>query len=279
MVASRLSAEKIDPRRVVTAIVSRIPEHLRTCEVCLRSQGENRANEPLWERRDKFLFEPFTDGNGVPYIAARVTFNNVPIGWAELMIEAEGYRKMTMKVFVTPELRCRFDEENNRWQLLPVRIPWVIDPERSPYAVDQGQVGIVPPPQPSAIHVPGFLWKRVNGYFIIDDPLNKPWDRYVPSKIRGYNYGANDPWFSVDAQEVKNDQDVFLYFCGPNNEDPRQEPPSPTNECQNTLPQHASEPIGEIELAPLSPAEAFIDIEETDEALQFEEGDDGLCKD
>jgi len=44
---SRIRTEKIDVRRVVTEIVSQIPEQLRMCEVCLRSQGENRANEPL----------------------------------------------------------------------------------------------------------------------------------------------------------------------------------------------------------------------------------------
>jgi len=72
-----LWSERIGVRRVVSEIVSQIPEQLRMCEVCLRSQGENRANEPLWERRGEFLFEPFTDENVVPYSAAKVTLITV----------------------------------------------------------------------------------------------------------------------------------------------------------------------------------------------------------
>ncbi len=160
LVGGFLTSEKIEVRRVVTAIVSGIPEHLRTCEVCLRSQGENRANEPLWERRDKFLFEPFTDGNGGPYIAAKVTFNNVPIGWAELMIGAEGYRKMTMKVFVTPDIWCKY--ENGRWYLLPPT------EEALPLTELTGEPRpVVEPilPDEGVYHIRAALWKQSDGYF------------------------------------------------------------------------------------------------------------------
>jgi len=270
----------------VTEIVSQIPEQLRTCEVCLRSQGENRANEPLWERRGEFLFEPFTDENGVLYSAARVTFNNVPIGWAELMIKAEAYRKMTMKVFVTPDIWCKHDDEKNRWYLLPPReeLIRVTELTGEPRRVVE-QITRQIPRQDGVFHIDAALWKQCDDYFIIDminGRPKRPSDRYVPSKIRGYNYGVNGPHFSVDAQVFFEDPETHeKYYCGPNNEDPRQEPPrAPILECQNTLPAHQSEPIGVIELDPLSPAEAFIDLDETDEALEVEEGEnDNLCKD
>ncbi len=255
-------SNRIDVRRVVTAIVSRIPEHLRTCEVCLRSQGENRANEPLWERRDKFLFEPFTDGNGVPYIAARVTFNNVPIGWAELMIEAEGYRKMTMKVFVTPDIWCKHDDEKKRWYLLPPREELIRVTELTGElrrAVEQITRQI--PQQDGEFHIPGFLWKRVDGYFKLDPDGS----RYDPKTIAGYNYGANDPWFDVDEQKVEDPETgIFLGFCGPNNEDPVTLGYS--EGCHGALPSHESEPIGEIQLVPIIVAEV-------------KEGDHDLCED
>jgi len=218
----------------------------------------------------------------VPYSAARVTFNNVPIGWAEMMIKAQGYRKMTMKVFVTPDIWCKHDDEKNRWHLLPPTeelIP-VTEFKGEPRPVVQHITEEIPR-QNGVFHVPGMLWKRADGYFIIDmidGKPKRPSDRYVPAKIRGYNYGANGPHFSVDEQKVIDPETKdFLYFCGPNNEDSRDGSPSQT--CKDTLPAHESEPIGEIELDPLSPAEAFIDPEDTNEVLKPEEQENGLCND
>jgi len=158
--------ERIDVRRVVTEIVSQIPEQLEKCEVCLRSQGENRANDPLWERRGEFLFEPFTDENGVLYSAARVTFNNVPIGWAEMMIKAEGYRKMTMKVFVTPDIWCKHDDEKGRWYLLPPTeevIPLTVFTGEPRPVVEQITEEL--PRQDGAFRIDGALCKRAHSYF------------------------------------------------------------------------------------------------------------------
>jgi len=255
----------------VTEIVSHIPGQLETCEVSLRSQGENRANEPLWERRGEFVFEGFADEDGNEYNAARVTFNNVPIGWAEMMIKAEGYRKMTMKVFVTPDIWCKHDDEKKRWYLLPPReeLIRVTEFTGEPRRVVE-QITRQIPRQDGVFHIPGMLWKRADAYFKVDPDGS----RYDPKTIAGYNYGANDPWFDVDAQRVEvqdpeypddPDKKIFLGYCGPNNEDPVTSGYSPW--CHGTLPAHESEPIGEIILE-----RHIVGVNE-------EEDDEDLCRD
>jgi len=216
---------------------------------------------------------------------------DVPIGFGVLQVWAEDENgdfvteMKTMNVMVYPEIRCRelaTLDGHKRWVLEPPteEVPPVTELTGEPRRVVE-QITEEIPRQDGVFHIPGFIWKRVDGYFIIDminGRPKRPSDRYVPAKIRGYNYGQNDPWFDVDAQKMEAcDDPAICNYCGPNNEDPRDGLYS--HLCHTTLPAHESEPIGEIELDPLSPAEAFIELEDTAEVLGFEERDDGLCKD
>ncbi|MBN2207921.1 MAG: hypothetical protein JW759_01295 [Candidatus Coatesbacteria bacterium] len=170
-----------------------------------------------------------------------------------------------------PEIRCKY--EDRRWKLLPRA-------EVAPAPVFKEVEPAGARVEPVLQHVPGMLWKRADGYFKIDDPINRPSDRYVPTKIRGYRFEQNGPGSSVDAQNEEPMSDGYAY-CGPNNEAPGASASSrPLDVCTSSIPAHDSEPIGEIELAPLSPAEAFLDITEMDDVLNLEEGEgDDLCED
>jgi len=105
------------------------------------------------------------------------------------------------------------------------------------------------PRQDGVFRIPGALWKRHKDYFIIDDPENRPDDRYRPDMIRGYN--LEDP-VSVDGEYIDKDDDGKDVFCGPNNENPTDKP----FDCAARLPQHGTERIDVIELKPPDPRRA-----------------------
>jgi len=165
-----------------------------------------------------------------------------------------------MQVFVYPEIRCKEltivagDDIRKRWVLLPPteELPPVTEFTGDPRPVVEHITTRLEDDE-GIFRIRAALWKRHKDYFIIDDPENRPDDRYRPDMIRGYN--LEDP-VSVDAEHIGPGGDGKKVYCGPNNENEI----DPEVDCAARLPQHGTERIDVIQLSPPDPERAGQEI-------------------